>query len=219
MKDARVASAMSHWAPRFVSNGVILADFEEVTASLDRWDDWCAAWSARAKLHEDLGHESLRDGHRLSAGEHYVRAAMYYHFAKFVWILDVSSGHVISAELDGIVLRRMEFGPLHRTVEARIRASMSTVRSAGFRAQRQILGQRVFDLCDADDGECTLVAPVPYDPRTGYVNAVGVISARTRGAGADNFSSLGEARFTELHTESAPAVAAGPGIEAAAEQP
>ena len=33
MKDARVASAMSHWAPRFVSNGVILADFEEVTAS------------------------------------------------------------------------------------------------------------------------------------------------------------------------------------------
>ena len=109
-------------------------------------------------------------------------------FGDFVWILDVSSGHVISAELDGIVLRRVEFGPLHRTVEARIRASMTTVRSAGFRAQRQILGQRVFDLCDADDGECTLVAPVPYDPRTGYVNAVGVISARTRGAGAGSRS-------------------------------
>jgi hypothetical protein len=140
-------------------------------------------------------------------------------FADFVWILDVSSGHVISAELDGTVLRRIQFGPLHRTVEARIRASMSTVRSAGFRAQRQLLGQRVFDLCDADDGDCTLVSPVPYDPRTGYVNAVGVISARTRGAGADNFSSLGEARFSELHTESAPAVASGPATEPAAEQP
>jgi pimeloyl-ACP methyl ester carboxylesterase len=88
MKDARVSSAISHWAPRFVSNGVILADFEEVTGSIERWEDWCAAWSARAKLHEDLGSESLRDGHRLSAGEHFVRAAMYYHFAKFVFVQD-----------------------------------------------------------------------------------------------------------------------------------
>src|SRR3954467_15154125 len=86
MKDARVASAISHWAPRFVSNGVILADFEEVTASIERWEDWCAAWSARAKLHEDLAAEALRDAHRLTAGEHFVRAAMYYHFAKFVFV-------------------------------------------------------------------------------------------------------------------------------------
>src|SRR4249920_903757 len=88
MKDARVTSAISHWAPRFVSNGVILADFEEVTGSIERWEDWCAAWSARAKLHQDLGAEALRDGHRLTAGEHFVRAAMYYHFAKFVFVQD-----------------------------------------------------------------------------------------------------------------------------------
>lgn len=88
MKDARVTSAISHWAPRFVSNGVILADFEEVTGSIERWEDWCAAWSARAKLHQDLAAEALRDGHRLSAGEHFVRAAMYYHFAKFVFVQD-----------------------------------------------------------------------------------------------------------------------------------
>jgi len=31
VKDPRVSSAISHWAPRFVSNGVLLADFEEVT--------------------------------------------------------------------------------------------------------------------------------------------------------------------------------------------
>jgi 2,6-dihydroxypseudooxynicotine hydrolase len=87
-KDSRVTSAISHWAPRFVSNGVMLADFEEVTASIERWEDWCAAWSARAKLHEDLAKESLRDAHRLTAGEHFVRAAMYYHFAKFVFVQD-----------------------------------------------------------------------------------------------------------------------------------
>ena len=88
--DAKVASAISHWAPRFVSNGVLLADFEEVTASISRWDDWCAAWSARAAVHEALAKESLEDAYRLSAGEHFVRAAMYYHFAKFVFVQDLA---------------------------------------------------------------------------------------------------------------------------------
>ena len=88
-RDARVASAISHWAPRFVSNGVLLADFEEVTASLERWDDWCAAWSRRAALHEHLGRTALQEGYRLTGGEHLTRAAIYYHFAKFVFVQDV----------------------------------------------------------------------------------------------------------------------------------
>jgi 2,6-dihydroxypseudooxynicotine hydrolase len=87
-KDPKVTSAISHWAPRFVSNGVLLADFEEVTASLDKWEDWCAAWSKRAAMHEALGRESLKGGFRLTAGEHLVRAAIYYHFAKFVFVQD-----------------------------------------------------------------------------------------------------------------------------------
>jgi len=86
--DKRVASAISHWAPRFVSNGVLLADFEDVTGALERWEDWCAAWSARAQVHEDLGRDSLRNGYQLTAGEHLIRAAIYYHFAKFVFVQD-----------------------------------------------------------------------------------------------------------------------------------
>ncbi len=88
-KDPRVLSAIAHWAPRFVSNGVLLADFEEVTASLERWEDWCSAWSARAAMHEALGYESLRQKFNLTAGEHLVRAAIYYHFAKFVFVQDL----------------------------------------------------------------------------------------------------------------------------------
>jgi 2,6-dihydroxypseudooxynicotine hydrolase len=87
-KDPRVSSAISHWAPRFVSNGVLLADFEDVTGALERWEDWCAAWSARARVHEDLGREALGQGYRLTAGEHLIRAAIYYHFAKFVFVQD-----------------------------------------------------------------------------------------------------------------------------------
>src|SRR2546427_9045375 len=53
--DPRVAAAIAHWAPRFVSNGVLLADFEEVTAGIERWEDWCRAWCERAKVHKALG--------------------------------------------------------------------------------------------------------------------------------------------------------------------
>src|SRR5262249_15841408 len=85
-KDARVASAIAHWGPRFVANGVSLTDFEEVTASIAEWTDWCRAWSARAAVHEGMGREALVHGHYLSASEHLSRAAVCYHFAKFLFV-------------------------------------------------------------------------------------------------------------------------------------
>jgi len=110
-QDPRVSSAISHWAPRFVSNGVLLADFEDVTRSLERWEDWCAAWSERAAVHELLGRDSLKNGFKLTAGEHLIRAAIYYHFAKFVFVQDVKqmrAAHVKAVECyrDGIAHAR-----------------------------------------------------------------------------------------------------------------
>ena len=67
---------------------MLLADFEDVTGSLERWEDWCAAWSARAGVHEELGRSALKENFKLTAGEHLVRAAIYYHFAKFVFVQD-----------------------------------------------------------------------------------------------------------------------------------
>ncbi|MGE5148247.1 MAG: alpha/beta hydrolase family protein [Candidatus Eiseniibacteriota bacterium] len=87
--DPRVRSAIGHWAPRFVANGIVLSDFEEVTAGIARWEDWCRAWSARAEVHELLGGEALARGHFLSAGEHLSRAGVYYHFAKFLFVNDI----------------------------------------------------------------------------------------------------------------------------------
>jgi dipeptidyl aminopeptidase/acylaminoacyl peptidase len=88
-QDARVTSAIAHWAPRFVANGVSLSDFEEVTASIASWDEWCRAWSARAALHEELGRAALDRGKLLSAGEHLQRAGVYYHFGKFLFVHDI----------------------------------------------------------------------------------------------------------------------------------
>jgi 2,6-dihydroxypseudooxynicotine hydrolase len=90
-RDPRVETAVSHWLPRFISNGVALADFQEVTADVARWEDWCAAWSARAAVHEALGREALAAGFKLSAGEHLTRAGVYYHFAKFLFVHDVAA--------------------------------------------------------------------------------------------------------------------------------
>ena len=89
-QDERVSSAIAHWAPRFLANGVSLTDFQEVTASLSSWDTWCDAWSRRAALHEEAGREALARGKLLSAGEHLQRAGVYFHFAKFLFVHDVA---------------------------------------------------------------------------------------------------------------------------------
>jgi dipeptidyl aminopeptidase/acylaminoacyl peptidase len=90
MTDALVTSAIAHWAPRFIANGVALTDFEDVTAAIASWDDWCRDWSARAAIHEAMGRAALAQGKYLSAGEHLQRAGVYYHFAKFLFVHDVA---------------------------------------------------------------------------------------------------------------------------------
>jgi dipeptidyl aminopeptidase/acylaminoacyl peptidase len=84
--DARVASAVANWAPRFTTNGVAVADFQRVTSGIESWADWCGAWSDAARVHEDLGREALAEGRTRSAGTHLSTAAVYYHFGKFLFV-------------------------------------------------------------------------------------------------------------------------------------
>jgi 2,6-dihydroxypseudooxynicotine hydrolase len=81
--------AISHWAPRFTTNGVTAGDFERITGGLESWDDWCAAWSTVGAEHERLGRDALASGYERSAGAHLSRAAVYYHFAKFLFVNDL----------------------------------------------------------------------------------------------------------------------------------
>src|SRR5262245_63212181 len=81
-------SPTAHRPPRVAANAVTLTDFEEVTASLLAWDDWCRAWSERAAQHERLGREALERKQLLSAGEHLQHAGVYYHFAAFLFVHD-----------------------------------------------------------------------------------------------------------------------------------
>ena len=88
-QDPKLAMAMAHWSHRCISNGVILADFQDITAAVKTWDDWCAVWSERAALHEAMGREALAKQHTRSAAEHLTRAGVYYHFGKFLFVHDL----------------------------------------------------------------------------------------------------------------------------------
>ena len=109
--DPRVASAIGHWAPRFVANGITLTDFQEVTASIGAWSEWCAKWSARADMHAALGCEALSKRQFVSAAEHLSRAAVTYHFAKFLFVDDVpqmKAAHMKAVECHKLALPHLD---------------------------------------------------------------------------------------------------------------
>jgi len=92
--EARVTDPRLHhalnWEARFTVNGVAASDFHDVLGALTSWDDWCRAWSERAHVHKDLGREALDAKHNFSAGEHLARAAVTYHFAKYLFVQDMA---------------------------------------------------------------------------------------------------------------------------------
>ncbi len=89
MRDERVAAALQNWAPRFIANGVDYSDFVKVTARIESWDGWCEQWCLAGAGHEQLGRAALAGGRDRSAGTHLSQAAVYYHFAKFLFVDDL----------------------------------------------------------------------------------------------------------------------------------
>ena len=89
-RDPRIVAAAAHWSHRMVTNGVPLADFQDVTGSISHWDEWCPAWVARGKVHDDLGAAAEAEGWLRSAGEHFATAATCYHFGKFLFVHDLN---------------------------------------------------------------------------------------------------------------------------------
>ncbi len=129
----------------------------------------------------------------------------------FVWLFDARTGDVISASLSGWLRRRLGLGPLGFETRVEIETELTTLSPAGFHGPERLLGQRIFAYCDPrQDARCTPVRPVPYDSRTGYVNAVGFVSGRATRVTTRSFSPLGEARFSELEVR-APRSAGWPG--------
>lgn len=105
--DSLLEVAISNWEPRFTANGVDASDYIEVTRSIERWDEWCAAWSGIGARHEALGRDALASGRARSAGEHLAQAATSYHFAKFLFVqhpeeAKVAHGHAVRCLTDAL---------------------------------------------------------------------------------------------------------------------
>ena len=86
--DPRVEAAIAHWAPRMTTQGIDLNDFTRATGRIERWEQWLEVWSELAEIHLGLAGEAELAGRLRTAGEAYVRAALCFHFAKYVWVLD-----------------------------------------------------------------------------------------------------------------------------------
>lgn len=90
VQDERVSSAAKHWALRFVSNGIELGAFQSTLQRIERWGQWCAEWGVTAGRYEQLAAQAEARGDALTAGESWVRAAMCWHFGKFVFMDDLA---------------------------------------------------------------------------------------------------------------------------------
>src|SRR6266702_3051725 len=100
-RDEFVQSAIDNWAPRFISNGVDANDFQRITNSVERWDDWCQKWSECGFMHEQMGEKAEAQNQYVSAAYHYFHAAISYHFGKYLFVrkpqeLRVAHEHVVN---------------------------------------------------------------------------------------------------------------------------
>jgi pimeloyl-ACP methyl ester carboxylesterase len=116
--DARVQAAIENWAPRFVANGVDANDFERTTRAIKTWDGWLDAWVATGEVHDALAGEAEANGNVVTAGEAYVSAAVCYHFAKFVWVVDVERNRATTKRaIDALARGHRHLDPSAERVE------------------------------------------------------------------------------------------------------
>ena len=87
-KDARVAGAAAHWGYRFTSNVTDYGDFTATLARITRWADWCREWGVTASHYEQLAEAAEDDGRLPTAVGAWQRAALAWHWAKFVFVDD-----------------------------------------------------------------------------------------------------------------------------------
>lgn len=83
-----VGLAFANWGPRFVVRGVDHGDVLRLSDSIGSWAEWLPRWAEVAEEHAALAGEWERGGRALSAGEAWNRAALGFHFARFLAVDD-----------------------------------------------------------------------------------------------------------------------------------
>jgi 2,6-dihydroxypseudooxynicotine hydrolase len=88
MADRNVTVALDRFTWRMLSQYVSQWDFDRLKKKIESWDQWCIEWSREAKRYSDMAGAALAEGNRTTAGQHYIRSALYYHWATFLFVHD-----------------------------------------------------------------------------------------------------------------------------------
>ena len=88
-QDERVVAANAHWAARFIANGTSYSDFQATMARITVWDEWCREWGRTGQYYERMAETADQAGHQVTAGEAWRRAALCWHWGKFVFVDDL----------------------------------------------------------------------------------------------------------------------------------
>ena len=88
-RDSNVETAIRHWAPRLLQNGVDYPLFVATTDRVVTWEQWLPEWSRTADDVASLAKEAEAGGHCVTAGNLWRQASICRHFGKFVWTLDL----------------------------------------------------------------------------------------------------------------------------------
>ncbi len=79
-----ITTAVKNWQPRFLVAGVNFSDLRDnILPRADSWIKWAEAWSDTGDMHYQLGVQALQEGNKVTAGQAYARAAVYYQFSQF----------------------------------------------------------------------------------------------------------------------------------------
>lgn len=73
---------------RITSNYVSPWERDRLHDEIKDWSQWCSAWSAAAGEHVRRGDEAAAAGHSVTAGQAYITAGLFYHWASFLFTHD-----------------------------------------------------------------------------------------------------------------------------------
>ena len=83
--DDRLESMYRRFTWRILSNYVSPWEFEELRKQITDYEQWCATWCRQAESHVERGDEALAAGRVRTAGDAYLRAGLFYHWASFMF--------------------------------------------------------------------------------------------------------------------------------------
>lgn len=86
--DDRLESMYRRFTWRILSNYVSPWEFEQLREQITDYEQWCGAWSRQAEGHVERGDAALAAGRRVTAGDAYLRAGLFYHWASFMFSHD-----------------------------------------------------------------------------------------------------------------------------------